>query len=124
MVLTASRVSTDKLRLWLNANPMFTGGSDDEAVCIAPGRLVQARARFLKGKRTLRAQTVMSDLRPYQAHQKNLSTAAIPVYAGCSAISIQDYSRINNERSEFLNFLLAPNPAGIPVTEQALLTAA
>ena len=46
---SASRVSTDKLRLWSNANPMFTGGSDDEAVCIhrpahAGRQPVQARA--------------------------------------------------------------------------------
>ncbi len=39
-------------------------------------------------------------------------------------MSIQDYTRISNERSEFLNFLLSPNPSGIPATEYGVLKAA
>lgn len=66
----------------------------------------------------------MSNTRPHITLQKNISAASVPARGGFAAISIQDYARISNERSEFLNFLLAPNPSGIPATEYDVLKAA
>ncbi|WP_188359551.1 nuclease PIN [Rothia aerolata] len=62
--------------------------------------------------------------RPHENIQKNFKAASVPARGGFSAISIQDYTRISNERSEFLNFLLAPNPHGIPATEQGVFKVA
>lgn len=63
--------------------------------------------------------------RPHINVQKNISAASVPARGGYAAISLQDYSRISDERSEFLNFLLAPNPAGITsVSEFGVLKAA
>ena len=62
--------------------------------------------------------------RPHVTAQKNISAASVPARGGYTAMSIQDYTRISNERSEFLNFLLAPNPSGIPATEYGVLKAA
>ncbi|WP_346845048.1 nuclease PIN [uncultured Rothia sp.] len=62
--------------------------------------------------------------RPHEIIQKNLQTVAVPVRGGYSAVSIQDYTRVTNERSEFLNFLLSPNPSGVPATEYGVLRAA
>ena len=39
-------------------------------------------------------------------------------------VSIDDYSRISSKRDEFLNFLLLPNPEGIPAIEIAGLRVA
>lgn len=66
----------------------------------------------------------MSNTRPHVTLQKNRSVAATPACGGFVAISIQDYARISNERSEFLNFLLAPNPSGIPAPEYGALKVA
>ncbi|WP_068170435.1 nuclease PIN [Rothia sp. ND6WE1A] len=62
--------------------------------------------------------------RPHETIQKNLSTVAVTARGGYSAVSIQDYTRISNERSEFLNFLLTPNPSGVPATEYGALQVA
>jgi hypothetical protein len=51
-------------------------------------------------------------------------SAAVPVAGGYQAMSIQDYARVDSARSEFLNFLLAPNAAGTPVVEMAVDRAA
>lgn len=63
--------------------------------------------------------------RPNLNLQKNIRAASVPARGGYTAMSIQDYSRISDERSQFLNFLLTPNPAGIPaVSEYGVLKAA
>lgn len=63
--------------------------------------------------------------RPHLNVQKNISASSVPARGGYSAISLQDYSRISDERSEFLNFLLTPNPAGVTsVSEYGVLKAA
>lgn len=62
--------------------------------------------------------------RPHIALQASIQAASVPARGGYSAMSIQDYSRISSERSEFLNFLLSPNPQGIPASGYGLLRAA
>lgn len=110
---------------------MFTGGSDDEAVCIRVKDaywLVQARAVFRKECAVIRVQcnTAMSTTvtRPTESFAKDLVSASVPARGGYAAISIQDYTRISNARGEFLNFLLAPNPEGVPATDYGVLKAA
>lgn len=63
--------------------------------------------------------------RPTESFANDLVLASVPARGGYAAISIQDYTRISNARSEFLNFLLAPNPAGSPaVADYGVLKAA
>lgn len=62
--------------------------------------------------------------RPHISVQKSISAASVPARGGFTAMSIQDYTRISYERSEFLNFLLSPNPSGIPATEYGVLKVA
>ena len=129
---SASRVSTDKLRLWSNANPMFTGGSDDEAVCIRRLRWHLVQARATRKERAFGAWLSMynsssspaSPLTPARSYQENLRAASVPARGGYQAVSIQDYARISSKRDEFLNFLLLPNPEGIPAVEYAGLRVA
>lgn len=105
---------------------MFTGGSDDEAVCIRVFTQAGTGKSTSKGMR-ISAVLIMSNAqnRPHINLQKNIFTAAVPARDGYSAISLQDYSRISDQRSEFLNFLLAPNPAGVTsVSEYGVLKAA
>lgn len=62
---------------------------------------------------------------PHQNFQQSLKAVSVVARSGYAAVSIQDYSRISDERSEFLNFLLTPNPAGVPVlSQQGVLRAA
>ena len=89
----ASRVSTDKLRLWSNANP---GSATEAAISLNPSR----------------------------SYQESLRAAAVPARGGYTAVSIDDYSRISSKRDEFLNFLLLPNPEGIPAIQYAGLRVA
>ncbi|QRZ62643.1 nuclease PIN [Rothia sp. ZJ932] len=63
-------------------------------------------------------------IRPTESFARDLVSASVPARGGYSAISIQDYTRISNARGEFLNFLLTPNPAGIPSTDYGVLKAA
>ncbi|MFW0121893.1 nuclease PIN [Rothia sp. CCM 9419] len=57
--------------------------------------------------------------------QHNIQTvSSAQTRGGYAAVSIQDYTRISHERSEFLNFLLSPNPHGIPNQEYGILQAA
>ncbi len=108
---------------------MFTGGSDDEAVCI---RVVSAfatnagwyRQEHFERNARRRSVAMTTTARPHETIQKNLSTVAVTARGGYSAVSIQDYTRISNERSEFLNFLLTPNPSGVPATEYGALQVA
>ncbi|MDO4252009.1 MAG: nuclease PIN [Rothia sp. (in: high G+C Gram-positive bacteria)] len=62
--------------------------------------------------------------RPHENIQGSIQAKAVPARSGFLAMSIQDYTRICQERSEFLDFLLTPNPAGIPATRYGLLKAA
>ena len=55
---------------------------------------------------------------------ESLRAAAVPARGGYTAVSIDDYSRISSKRDEFLNFLLLPNPEGIPAIEYAGLRVA
>lgn len=84
---------------------------------------MQARASFERNAHLTR-KTAMSKPRPHISVQANISAASVPARGGFTAMSIQDYTRISNERTEFLNFLLAPNPSGIPSTEFGVLKAA
>mgnify|MGYP007053498946 CR=1 FL=1 len=56
--------------------------------------------------------------------EQRLRAAAVPARGGYTAVSIDDYSRISSKRDEFLNFLLLPNPEGIPAIEYAGLRVA
>lgn len=107
---------------------MFTGGSDDEAVCI---RVVNAfvtnagwyRQEHFERKARKRMWIMNTTARPNTPQQHN---PAAPQHSqnGLRAVSLQDYTRISNERTEFLSFLLTPNPHGIPVSEYGVLKAA
>ena len=59
-----------------------------------------------------------------RTYQEKLRAAAVPARGGYTAVSIQDYTRISSQRDEFLNFLLLPNPEGIPAVEYAGLRVA
>ena len=63
-------------------------------------------------------------LNPSRSYQESLRAAAVPARGGYTAVSIDDYSRISSKRDEFLNFLLLPNPEGIPAIEYAGLRVA
>lgn len=63
-------------------------------------------------------------LTPTHSYQENLRAVAVPARGGFTAVSIQDYSRVASERDEFLNFLLLPNPEGVPALEYAGLRVA
>ncbi|MBD9232393.1 hypothetical protein [Rothia mucilaginosa] len=63
-------------------------------------------------------------LNPSRSYQDSLRAAAVPARGGFTAVSIDDYSRISSKRDEFLNFLLLPNPEGIPAIEIAGLRVA
>lgn len=63
-------------------------------------------------------------LTPARSYQENLRAASVPARGGYQAVSIQDYARISSKRDEFLNFLLLPNPEGIPAVEYAGLRVA
>jgi len=63
-------------------------------------------------------------LTPTRTYQEKLRAAAVPARGGYTAVSIQDYTRISSQRDEFLNFLLLPNPEGIPAVEYAGLRVA
>ncbi len=62
--------------------------------------------------------------RPTESFTNDFVAASVPARGGYAAISIQDYTRISNARGEFLNFLLTPNPSGVPATEYGVLKAA
>lgn len=111
---------------------MFTGGSDDEAVCIRRLRWHLVQARATRKERAFGAWLSMhnsssstaSPLTPARSYQENLRAASVPARGGYQAVSIQDYARISSKRDEFLNFLLLPNPEGIPAVEYAGLRVA
>lgn len=113
---------------------MFTGGSDDEAVCIhrpahAGRQPVQARATrkeraFGAWLSMYNSSAASNHLTPTRTYQEKLRAAAVPARGGYTAVSIQDYTRISSQRDEFLNFLLLPNPEGIPAVEYAGLRVA
>ena len=63
-------------------------------------------------------------LNPSRSYQESLRAAAVPARGGYTAVSIDDYSRISSKRDEFLNFLLLPNPEGIPAIQYAGLRVA
>ncbi len=63
-------------------------------------------------------------LTPARSYQENLRAASVPARGGYQAVSIQDYARISSKRDEFLNFLLLPNPEGVPAVEYAGLRVA
>ncbi|MDO5750232.1 MAG: nuclease PIN [Rothia sp. (in: high G+C Gram-positive bacteria)] len=63
-------------------------------------------------------------LNPSRTFQESLRAASVPARNGYTAVSIQDYERISSRRDEFLNFLLLPNPEGIPAIEYAGLRVA
>lgn len=63
-------------------------------------------------------------LNPSRSYQESLRAAAVPARGGYTAVSIDDYSRVSSKRDEFLNFLLLPNPEGIPAIEYAGLRVA
>lgn len=77
-----------------------------------------------KGMRESAVWIMTTTARPHQTLQNNLNAVAVVARGGYTAVSIQDYTRISNERTEFLNFLLTPNPAGVPSTESGVLQAA
>lgn len=60
---------------------------------------------------------IHTPLNPNRTYQENLRAAAVPARGGFAALSIQDYTRISSQRDEFLNFLLLPNPEGIPALD-------
>lgn len=108
---------------------MFTGGSDDEAVCIRVDNAFVTNAGWYRQEHIernarKRKWLMNTTARPHENIQNNFKTTSVPARGGFSAISIQDYTRISNERSEFLNFLLAPNPTGVPSTEYGVLKVA
>ena len=63
-------------------------------------------------------------LTPTRTYQENCAPPQYQHAEGTTAVSIQDYTRISSQRDEFLNFLLLPNPEGIPAVEYAGLRVA
>lgn len=98
---------------------MFKGGSDDEAVRIRRG----TRPLTGTGKSTRKdAHSALMAMSSPTARPD--FSAAVPVFNGYQAMSIQDYARVDSARTEFLNFLLAPSGAGHPVVDLAVDRAA
>ena len=63
-------------------------------------------------------------LNPSRSYQDSLRAAAVPARGGFTAGSGRESFLISSKRDEFLNFLLLPNPEGIPAIEIAGLRVA